>query len=305
MEKLKCFLNTTIHYLFYLRQRVGHDRLTVNAGYMAYITLLSLVPLTTVVFSALARFPAFEGVGVKVQQFVINNFVPAAGEAIKSALEAFVANTAQMTTVGATFLFVTAILLISSIDKNLNYIWRVKSKRRVVYSFSMYWMVLTLGPLLMGASIAVSSHVTSLKFLSNDTVNFLYGVLPLLFSFLAFFGLYLFVPNTHVKMTHALFGAFISTSLFEISKSIFAYYITAFPSYHVIYGTLAAVPILFVWIYLCWLIVLIGAELTASLGEREHWNCTSEIKIPKFIERIIEDKGDKGDKSDSSDTKSK
>jgi len=304
MEKRKCFIETTIHYLLYLKQRIGHDRLTVNAGYMAYITLLSLVPLTTVIFSALARFPAFEGVGVTVQQFVIVNFVPAAGEAIRQALEAFVANTAQMTTVGATFLFVTAILLISSIDKNLNYIWRVKNKRRLVYSFSMYWMVLTLGPILMGTSIAVSSYLSSLRLLSNDTVNFLYELLPLLFSLVAFFGLYLLVPNIRVKVSHALFGAFIGTSLFEISKNIFAYYITEFPSYHVIYGTLAAVPILFVWIYLCWLIVLIGAEITASLGERERWNCSSEITFPRFIGRIIEEKSNRRKNHDSSDTKS-
>lgn len=287
MPRLRRCLNISVHYLFYLRQRAEHDRLTVNAGYMAYITLLSLVPLTTVLFSALARFPAFEGVGETVQQFIISNFVPAAGEVIKGALDAFVANTAQMTTVGAAFLFITAILLISSIDKNLNYIWRVKKKRRAVYSFSMYWMVLTLGPLLMGTSIAVSSHVTSLKFISDDTVNFVYGYLPLLLSFLAFVGLYLLVPNLQIKISNALWGALVSTSLFELSKNIFAYYITAFPSYHVIYGTLAAVPILFVWIYLCWIIVLIGAEVTASLGEREQWQSSSDILLPRFIERII------------------
>ncbi|UGA54907.1 virulence factor BrkB family protein [Vibrio sp. VB16] len=301
MEKLKCFMHTTIYYLFYLKQRVIHDRLTVNAGYMTYITLLSLVPLTTVIFSALARFPAFDGVGDTIQQFIINNFVPAAGEAIEDALEAFVQNTAQMTTVGAAFLFVTAILLISSIDKNLNYIWRIKKKRRMVFSFSMYWMVLTLGPLLMGASIAVSSHIMSLKFFSDDTVNFLYGRLPLLFSYIGFLGLYLFVPNIQVKIRHAMFGAFVSTFLFEISKSIFAYYISAFPSYQLIYGTLAAVPILFVWIYLCWFIVLIGAELTASLGERDQWNYNSDLIIPKFVERMI---GDRREGIDSANTKS-
>jgi membrane protein len=286
MGQFKSFIRSAIQFLIYLKQRVSHDRLTVNAGYMAYITLLSLVPLTTVIFSALAQFPAFDGVSATVQKFVIANFVPAAGEVIEDALEAFVANTSQMTTVGAAFLFVTSILLISSIDKNLNYIWRVKNKRRMVYSFSMYWMVLTLGPLLIGASIAVSSYVTSLKILSNDTVNLLYGMLPLFFSYLAFFGLYLFVPNVSIKIKYALFGAFVSTSLFEISKGIFAYYITAFPSYHVIYGALAAVPILFVWIYLCWGIVLIGAEITASLGERSHWN-QADVSIPGFMERLL------------------
>jgi membrane protein len=299
MEKLKRFLNTTIHYLFYLKERASHDRLKVNAGYMAYITLLSLVPLSAVILSAMTRFPAFDGVGEQVQQFIFSNFVPAAGDAISGALDAFVANTAKMTTVGALALFVTALLLISAIDNNLNFIWRVRQKRRRVYSFSMYWMVLTLGPLLIGSSIALSSHITSLSVLSAGAVNLFYRVMPSLLSYFAFFGLYLLVPNIKVRVSHALFGAFVAALLFELIKSGFAFYMTQFPSYHLIYGALAAIPILFVWVYLCWFIVLIGAEITASLGEKEKWHC--EVPLDFHVVRLIQHKL-KGAESDSADS---
>jgi len=254
---------------------MSHDRLTVSAGYMAYITLLSLVPMLTVLLSVLSKFPIFADVGEVLQDFVITNFVPAAGVAVKSALTDFVANTGKMTAVGGAFLFVAALMLISNIDKSLNYIWRVKDKRRSVYSFSMYWMVLTLGPIMVGASIAATSYITSLNFLDSEAISTVYTWflrwLPFILSFFAFVGLYLLVPNTKVSLRDAAIGALLAAVLFELSKKGFALYITHFPSYQLIYGALAAIPILFVWVYLCWLIVLMGAEVTASLGEWQLW----------------------------------
>ncbi|MBY5948614.1 virulence factor BrkB family protein [Photobacterium rosenbergii] len=269
-------LRSAMAFTGYLHHRVGHDRLTVTAGSMAYVTLLSLVPLITVVLSALSSFPVFAGLGELLQNFVIENFVPAAGEVVKQYLNEFVANAGKMTAVGVGALFVVAMMLISSIDKSLNYIWRVHEKRRPVISFSIYWMVLTLGPILVGTSIAVSSYLGSLNLLGSDAVNGLLQRslrwLPVVMSSSAFLGLYLLVPNTKVRFRHALVGAVIASILFELSKKGFALYITNFPSYQVIYGALAVVPILFVWVYLCWCIVLFGAEITASLGEKSHWH---------------------------------
>lgn len=303
MLNLPSWVHVLLHYSGYLYQRAKHDRLPVNAGYMAYITLLSLVPLTTVTLTALSRVPLFDGVGDTVQQFVFSNFVPAAGEAIQHTLNEFIANTGKMTSIGLVFLFFAALLLISAIDKNLNYIWRVRKKRRTVYSFSMYWMVLTLGPVLVGMSLVFSSYVSSLRVWSEDTVHLVYGLLPITFSFLAFFGLYLLVPNIKVRFNHALAGAFVAGFLFEISKKLFAYYVSQFPSYQLIYGALAAVPLLFMWIYLCWMIVLIGAEITASLGEDEVWRVNEPFSIKWFL--YYQDKlMRKRIRSDSSDSES-
>lgn len=299
----------------YLVNRVSHDRLTVSAGYMAYITLLSLVPLLTVLLSVLSSFPLFADVGDVLQDFVITHFVPAAGIAVKSALTDFVANTGKMTAVGGAFLFVAALMLISNIDKSLNFIWRVKDKRRSVYSFSMYWMVLTLGPIMVGASIAATSYITSLNFLDSEAISTVYTYflrwLPFILSFFAFVGLYLLVPNTKVALRDAAIGALVAAILFELSKKGFALYITHFPSYQLIYGALAAIPILFVWVYMCWLIVLLGAEVTASLGEQKLWysegHQNKEMDVPSSpleleSASIIEQQGTK---SDSTDTASK
>ncbi len=268
MEKT---ISVFIHYLVYLKDRIVHDRLAVNAGYMAYISLLSLVPLVTVLVTTLSKFPVFQGITEQIQEFVFLNFMPAAGDAVKNALNTFISNTSSMTAVGGVFVFITAMMLISTIDKNLNFIWRVKRKRRMVYSFSMYWMVLTLGPLFMGASLALSSYITSEQYISQEVVSGIYRILPIILSMSTFVGLYMLVPNIKVKFFHACTGALVAGLLFELSKKGFAMYITAFPSYQLIYGALAAIPILFVWVYLCWFIVLVGAEVTASLGEREDW----------------------------------
>lgn len=277
------WVHITLHYVTYLYQRAKHDRLPVNAGYMAYITLLSLVPLTTVTLAALSKVPAFDGVGATIQEFVFSNFVPAAGEAIQFTLNEFIANTGKMTTIGLLFLFVAALLLISAIDKNLNYIWRVTKKRRLVYSFSMYWMVLTLGPILVGLSLVFSSQVADFAGFDKDFMRFTYDLIPIVFSFIAFFGLYLLVPNLKVKVLHALAGAFVAGCLFEISKELFSLYVIQFPSYQLIYGALAAVPLLFMWIYLCWMIVLIGAEITASLGEGNAWRVDEPFDMEWLI----------------------
>lgn len=279
--QLELFAKRSLRFGRYLINRMDHDRINVNAGYLTYITLLSLVPMLTVLLSILSSFAIFENVGEVIQDFVIAHFVPAAGDAVSNALLEFVANTGKMTAVGGAFLFIAALMLISNIDKNLNYIWRVRNKRRPVFSFSMYWMILTLGPILVGASIAVTSYITSLQLLDSEAIsgafNFFLARLPFLLSLFAFIGLYLLVPNKKVRFLHALSGAFVAAILFELSKKIFALYITQFPSYQLIYGALAAIPILFVWVYLCWLIVLIGAEVTAALGESEQWRRTQNV----------------------------
>ncbi|MGD8233953.1 virulence factor BrkB family protein [Vibrio sp. TRT 1302] len=302
--KIEPLIKQAVLFVRYLLTRMGHDRVNVNAGYLAYITLLSIVPMLTVLLSVLSSFAIFENAGDAIQDFVITHFVPAAGDAVKGALLEFVANTGKMSAVGGAFLFVAALMLISNIDKNLNYIWRVKQKRRAVFSFSMYWMVLTLGPILVGASIAATSYVTSLKIIESEAISGIYDLLlrwlPFLLSFFAFVGLYLLVPNKKVRISHAMVGAIVAALLFEASKKGFAAYITQFPSYQLIYGALAAIPILFVWVYLCWLIVLVGAEVTAALGEREQWSESKEV----VHSTKIQVKTSEGKHSDSPDPKS-
>ena len=269
-------------FIKHLYQRVIHDRLTVNAGYMTYVTLLSLVPLVSVVFAALSVFPSFSEMGNEIKHFVLENFVPASSEVLEQYLDQFVANAGKMTAVGIAFLFVVALMLISAVDDCLNYIWRVKQKRRYLISFSIYWMVLTLGPVLVGTSLGVSSYLGSLNVLNAlEGQEFLQPtflrLLPFFLTTLAFLGLYRLVPNTDVGLKEAIIGATAASLMFEISKKGFAWYLVTFPSYELIYGAVAIVPILFVWVYVSWCIVLLGAEITAALGEREIWDAKPVI----------------------------
>lgn len=254
-----------------LWQRIDEDAMTTLAGNLAYVSLLSLVPLVAVVFALFAAFPSFANVSVQLKTFIFNNFVPASGTVIQSYLEQFVANVNKMTAVGAVGLVVTALLLMYAIDTSLNTIWRSKRKRPIVYSFAVYWMILTLGPLLAGASLAISSYLLSLRWASVTGVSWLidYGlrIFPLLLSWLSFWLLYSIVPTRQVPAKDALIGALVAGLLFELGKKGFALYVTMFPSYQLIYGVLAVIPILFLWVYWTWCIVLLGAEISATLGD--------------------------------------
>lgn len=252
-------------------QRCQQDQITMIAGYLAYISLLSLVPFIAVMFTMLRAFPMFSQFRQNIEDFIYANVIPSRGDEIQQYISQFIGNTGGMTAVGIAALVVVALLLINNIDKTLNKIWRVSKRPRPIISFSIYWMILTLGPILFGSSIALSSYLVGLtRFADDYTPGFstaILSIVPSLMSLLAFFILYLVVPNIKVRVNHAIAGAFLATVLFEFFKRAFAFYVTNFPSYDTIYGALALVPILFVWVYLSWVVVLLGAELTALLQQ--------------------------------------
>ncbi len=242
------------------------------AGHLAYVTLLSLVPLVTVVFSIFSFFPIFSSVRLQVEEFIFANFVPAASDVIHHHFSRFVANASKMTSIGVVALVLVALLLISAIDQNLNHIWRSRGQRPKMTTFAVYWMILTLGPLLAGASILITSYVVSLRVfhhmqLLSSAANFMLGILPFCLSFFSLLLLFVAVPNVKIRWRDALVGAIVSALLLEGAKKVFALYITNFTSYQTIYGALAVIPILFVWVYLSWWLVLLGAEFTASMGD--------------------------------------
>ncbi len=259
----------TKKYLRYLFKRFKEDRIIVYSGYLSFVTLLSIVPLLAVIFSVFSLFPVFQDWRGEVESFVFKNFVPTLGESIQGYLIRFVENATNMTSLGLVALFLVALLLISSIDHTLNHIWRVRKNRRQLVSFSIYWVVLTIGPVLIGISLLTTSYLFSLTGFEDNTLlavrKLFIAFLPYLGSFSSFLLIYLLVPHTRVHFWSALSGAMIASVLFELSKSAFTLYFTHFPVYKEIYGALAIIPLLFVWVFISWVVILVGAQVAASL----------------------------------------
>ncbi|ATC84954.1 virulence factor BrkB family protein [Pseudoalteromonas arctica] len=283
-QQVKSFIRQQPGWWMQYFNRCIDDQITVNAGYLAYVTLLSLVPLIAVGVAIFSAFPGFESTRMEIESFLFTNFVPTSTDVIREHISSFAGNANQMTAVGIGFLAAIALLLIRNVDATLNRIWRIKKKRPMMISFAVYWMVLSLGPMLLGASIGVTSYIVSLVSFADQGIpgfsGFLLKLLPYGISMIGFIMLYTLVPNTRVSFRAAIPGAFFAALLFELTKKGFALYISHFPSYEVIYGAVATIPILFVWVYLSWVVVLLGAEFTA---------CISPNDIPETPELELED----------------
>ena len=258
--------------IFFLKTLVGQfiaNGGIVNASALTYTTLFAVVPLMTVTYSVLALVPTFQGFGVSVENWVFDNFVPATGEVVQGYLQGFTAKARKLTAVGAIFLFVTSVMMMKNIEAAFNRIWRVKHSRKGMSSFLLYWAILSLGPILIGVGLLVSSYIASLSFVSSATAmvggSNLLPLLPMILSIAAFSLLYCAVPNCRVPFKNALIGAIVVALLFEIAKRAFALLAVQFPSYELIYGAFAAVPLFLAWIFITWMIILLGAELTRLL----------------------------------------
>lgn len=251
--------------------RVFDDHVQTNAAALAFTTVLALVPAAAVTFSMLSMFPVFEQWSQELEKFVYSNLVPATGDLVQSRLQEFVGQTGRLTAFGLLFLLVSALLLLFTIEETLNKIWRVETSRSVVQRILSYWAVLTLAPLLMGASLSLTSYLVSTAFDGDGDValarNWFLNTLPFLFEAMAFVLLYTAVPNKPIQFRHALAGGLTAAVLFECTKQGFTWYVSNFHNYEIIYGALSSIPIFLLWIYLSWLVVLAGAEVTAVLGE--------------------------------------
>ncbi|MCQ8890852.1 virulence factor BrkB family protein [Pseudoalteromonas carrageenovora] len=272
-QQVKSFMRQQPSWWMQYINRCIDDQITVNAGYLAYVTLLSLIPLIAVGVAIFSAFPGFESTRMEIESFLFTNFVPTSSDVIKEHITSFAGNANQMTAVGIGFLAAIALLLIRNVDATLNRIWRIKKKRPMMISFAVYWMVLSLGPVLLGASIGVTSYIVSLVSFADQGIpgfsGFLLKLVPYGFSMIGFLMLYTLVPNTPVSIRAAVPGALFAAILFELTKKGFALYISHFPSYEVIYGAVATIPILFVWVYLSWVVVLLGAEFTACISPND------------------------------------
>ena len=258
-------------FLRYAFRRWGEDRCPQIAGSLAFTTLLALVPSFAIVVTLLSKAPFFDEVMAQIEEFLRLNLVPDIADRIINVYMAeFAANATRLTTLGVAILLVTSIALMLTIDRSINAIWRTRRKRPLLVSIFAYSMLLVVGPMLIGASVSITTYLMALPGrLANVPApahSFLLQAVPTAVSTLAFFLIYRLVPHRSVPWPDALAGGFLAAVLFELAKEALAFYVTHMPI-GVVYGTFAALPVFLLWIYLSWLIVLFGAEIAASLGE--------------------------------------
>ena len=264
-------------------ERFDEDRCVQIASSLTFTTLLAIVPVVTIALTVVSAFPVFSALLGQVQHFVVVNLVPSSVNAITGYAERFSRNAAGLTAVGILFLGVTALMLMFTIEGAFNDIWRVTFQRRILRRVVIYAMMLVAGPVLIGASLWLTSYLItlSLNLVSAGPAGHsaLLKMLPLVLTAAAFSLLYRFVPNREVAGRDALVGGIVAGLCFEAMKSGFGFYVTHFPSDKMVYGAFALVPIFLFWIYLSWLIVLGGAVLAAALPEWRE-NAISARHVP-------------------------
>lgn len=263
-----------------LRHRFREDRLGLTAGSLTFTTTIALVPLFTVMLALFSAFPVFARFRKVLEQQVLAGMVPdMIAKPVLLSLGKFATKASQLGGMGLIALGLTAMALMLTIDHTLNGIWRVRRARPIAHRVLVYWAAVTLGPLLVGASLSVTSYVLSAsRGLLPDLpggVSLLLGAVVFVLQTFGFAALYRFVPNTHVPWPHAWGGALFASIGLELGQKALALYLSSVPVYATIYGAFAAFPIFLIWIYLSWLIVLMGAVVAAYtpalLSQAKRW----------------------------------
>ena len=252
-----------------LGERFREDRLGLTASSLTFTTTMALVPFFTVVLAVFTAFPVFGKLQGALQRWLVDSLVPdAIARQVLGYLSQFAGKASGLGAAGLAVLFFTALALVLTIDRTLNSIWRVKRPRPLAQRVLVYWAVMTLGPLLLALSLSVSSYLFSGPrgmFSPGGGLRALLDVGEFFVLAAGLAALYRYVPNTPVRRSHAWAGAFFAAAGIEVARRLLAIYIQAVPSYSAVYGAFATLPILLVWIYVAWVVVLLGAVVAAYL----------------------------------------
>src|SRR5713101_6084092 len=255
-------------FLLHVARRFDEVRCLQIASSLTFTTLLALVPLVTIALTLMSAFPVFSGLGEHIHQFLLANMLPeAAGKIVTGYIEQLSGRAGSLTALGTAVLAVTAFMMMFTIERAFNSIWRVSRARPVAQRVLIYWATLTLGPVLIGVSLSITSYIisTSLGYATQVPLAgaAIVGLAPFVLACAAFTFLYYVVPNRAVRLRHALLGGFVAALAFEIMKRGFALYIAKFPTYTLVYGAFAVIPIFLLWIYFSCVVIVIGALITA------------------------------------------
>ena len=264
-----------ILYLRFVVRRLVDDRCLTVAGSLTYTSLLALVPVFTVVLTLTSGVPATQQFIAQLKDFIFKSLVPdAAGRVVSVYLEQFANNAAQLTVIGLVMIAATALALMFTIDSAFNDIWRTRNRRSWWKRLAAYFLLLTIGPLLIGASLSMTSYMLHLAREFDSALPMIDDIVLRLAPFLlttgAFILAYRVIPNRYVPSRHALAGGVFAALLFELTKHMFVTFVVSMPTYSLVYGAFASVPIFLAWLFCCWIVVLIGAEVTATFSYFRH-----------------------------------
>ncbi|WP_298633977.1 YihY family inner membrane protein [uncultured Umboniibacter sp.] len=270
-----------IRFCRFVLRRFVDDGCAHAAAALTYTSLFAIVPALTVMVTIIAIVPAFEPALQQAQGFLLSHLVPASSETVQSALVGFTNEAKKLTGFSVLLLIVTVVLLLNTIEGAFNRIWGIKQRRKLRPKLMLYWTLISLGPILLGAAAAASAALAQSEYISwfdFERLNWLLAPLPWVFNCLLFSMLLAYVPNCYVSARDAVIGGMVTASLFLLVQHFLSLGALN-PNYSAIYGTFAAVPIFLLWIYVSWIIVLFGANLTRCLPRYFTTNRASSSRL--------------------------
>lgn len=271
LKKLPFYDKTWFQFILFVIRRFEADRCRDQAGSLTYTTLFAVVPMLTVFLVIISSIKALEPARQQLQQMIYSNFLPKTSIAFDKAFNIFTQNSSNLTVIGVLFLFVTTVMMLTSIETVFNRIWRVEETRNGIVGFMRYWTIISLGPILLGSAFVISSTLASMNVLSNNFAGYqvdgtaLLWIISFALTVLGFFILYWTIPNRSVPVRAAAISGLFSAIVFELLKNLFGFIMTNFTSYTLVYGAFAAVPIFLLWIFMSWNIVLLGVEISYAI----------------------------------------
>ncbi|WP_198021368.1 YihY family inner membrane protein [Burkholderia sp. WSM2232] len=272
LSRVRFDLDTLKRLAQFAAKRSSEDRIPQVAGSLTFTTMLALVPLATVAFALFTAFPLFSSFQESLQFFLADHLMPAQlNSQIFKYLNQFAAKAKGLTTIGMVLLFLTGVMTMMTIESAFNVIWRVRKARPVAQRILVYWAIITLGPILIGVSLSISSYLftQSMTFSAaqrmTPVIEWALAGAALPLTALAFTILYVYLPNCRVEWRDAVIGGVTAAIAFELAKRGFGYYVRRMPTYTAVYGAFSVVPLFLLWMYLCWFITLAGAMIASAL----------------------------------------
>ncbi len=271
LKKLPFLQQRWFQFTKFLIRHFFEDNCQQKAASLTYTTMLSIVPMLTVLLMILSSVPALASVRAQIYEVIYSNLLPQSSMQVSKYINSFAEKSSNLTIIGAMILFVTTIVTLTTIERAFNQIWRVEDRSGGLKSILRYWTIVTLGPLVLGTAFIASSAVQSLSFLNRQIGG--YGIdwafwiqlVTIGITVTGFIAMYWFIPKAKVPFKSAALAGVIVAIVFEMLKHVFGTVMTNFTSYEAIYGAFAALPIFLLWIYLSWNLILLGVEISYTL----------------------------------------